>query len=141
MPRTASLIVHKSPYSPSQTIEHFKYLLQEKGITVFATIDHAKAAQKVSLQLSDIQVLLFGDPKVGTFLMQENPEIGIELPLKILVWKDENQITQIGYKDPTLLGEIYGIKKNAEILKKMEQGLAQLVMKVIKGENNEKTKS
>lgn len=127
----ATLILFKSPYSSVETVERLKSILKEKGVTVFALIDHSKAAKENGLVLADEVVVVFGDPKTGTFLMQENPEIGIELPLKILVWQNVKGETFIGYKDPLELGEKYQIKKNAEILAKMHQGLSQLVAKVI----------
>lgn len=132
MSKSSALVIATSPYSLSQTIDNIKHVLQEKGVTLFATIDHAQAAFKASLQLADEQVLIFGDPKAGTFLMQENPKIGIELPLKILVWQAANGTTYIGYKDPLLLGDAYNIKKHAEILKKMSLSLASLVEHAIK---------
>lgn len=127
MPKTSSLVIHTSTFSVAQTVERLKTALEAKQIRIFTIIDHAKAAQESSLELAAEQVLIFGDPKVGTFLMQENPEIGIELPLKILVWQDTAGTTYVGYKDPILLAEAYSIIKNAGILKKMSQGLSLLV--------------
>ena len=131
MQKMSTLIVHKSPYSQEQTIDKLKKIFQEKGVKIFTIINHSGEAHQVSLQLDDLQVLVFGDPKTGTYLMQENPEIGIELPLKILVWQSPEKQTCVGYKDPILLADMYGIKKNIEILKKMHNGLAGLVEKVI----------
>lgn len=127
-----SLIVQTSPYSPEKTLENVKAVLQAKGITLFALIDHSAEAQKGGLELRYEQLLIFGDPKTGTYLMQENPAIGIELPLKILIWQTSEGITQIGYKDPLLLAKSYGIKKNIEILEKIGQGLSQLINHSIK---------
>ncbi len=117
-------------HSLSQVMENLQRIFQAKGITLFALIDHGAEAHKAGLVLNDEQLLIFGDPKTGTFLMQENPAIGIELPLKILLWKDSEGVTHIAYKDPNHLAEVYGIKKNAGILKKMREALAALIENV-----------
>jgi beta-galactosidase len=126
-----SLIITASPYDVDTTVKKLEAALQEKGIGLFALVDHSTGAKKAGLTLNDEKLLIFGDPKIGTYLMQENPEIGIELPLKILVWKDQNGKTQIAYQDPLILQDQYGIVKNAEILKKMQGGLARLVQAAI----------
>lgn len=123
---TSQLLVHQSAHDHHQTVANIKKILQAKGVTLFAEINHAQQAHQVSLELGEEIVLIFGDPKAGTFLMQENPEIGIELPLKILVWQGAQNETWIGYKDPLKLGELYGIK-NSELLGKMSQSLSELV--------------
>jgi uncharacterized protein (DUF302 family) len=98
---------------------------------VFSIIDHSGAAQKINMDLRDEKLIIFGDPKVGTFLMQENPSIGIELPLRILIWQNVDGLVQVAYIDPISLGESYDIK-NIEILNKMSLGLANLVAEAIK---------
>lgn len=84
------------------------------------------------MSLGEEKVIIFGDPKVGTFLMQENPLIGLELPLRILVWQAEKDLIQIAYIDPLSLGESYGISKNLEILRKMKSGLSLLIAEAIR---------
>lgn len=128
----APLIIQSSEKSSSEILENLKKIFQTKEITLFALIDHSAEAHKAGLSLEDEQLLIFGDPKTGTFLMQENPAIGIELPLKILIWKDPQGMTQIAYKDPVYFTEAYGIQKNAGILHKMREALASLVEKVKK---------
>lgn len=136
MLKSNSLIVQSSTLPLDQIIAKFKKIFAEKGVTLFAHIDHAKEAEKAGLELPIEQVLIFGNPKAGTALMQENPEIGIELPLKILIWQGEKGRILIGYKDPLLLSDVYGIKKNQETLKKMSEALHQLVSNII-GVNHE----
>lgn len=136
MVKTATtLSIHSTTLSTVQVIENIKKALQSKGITLFATIDHSGEAHKAELDLPFEQLLIFGDPRTGTFLMQENPEIGIELPLKILVWQKSDGTTQIGFKDPVVLGEIYGIRKHADILHKMRDNLSQLIDKISRSNN------
>lgn len=126
------LIIHSTPHSPAQILEKLKKIFQAKNITLFALIDHSGEAHKAGLDLQYEQLLIFGDPKTGTFLMQENPAIGIELPLKILLWQTPEGVTQIAYKDPTYLAEVYEIKKNANVLQKMKDALATLIDNVKK---------
>lgn len=133
MTQTTSLqlIVHQSPYSVSTTIERLETGILAKGMKVFAKIDHANEARGVDMPLNDEVVLVFGDPKIGTFLMQENPLIGLELPLRLLVWQNEKSHTQIAYIDPISLGSAYKIYSQTAYLKKMTGGLAALIEEVI----------
>lgn len=126
------LISHESPYTVAETITRLKRVLQSKGNAIFACIEHDEEARKAGLNLQDEKVLIFGDPKVGTSLMQENPLIGIELPLRILVMQNEVKVTQIVYIDPISLGVSYKISKNSEILKKMSIGIGNLVNESLK---------
>ncbi|BBI18287.1 DUF302 domain-containing protein [Neochlamydia sp. S13] len=116
-------IVYSSAEPPSKIIEKLISIINAKNVALFALIDHAEEALKKGLKLPYEQLLIFGDPKTGTLLMQENPAIGIELPLKILVWQNDEGLTQIGYKDPTCLAANYGIKENLQILQKMNDTL------------------
>lgn len=125
------LVVQHSPYSVSETAEKLEKAIKAKGMMVFAVIDHSGEAQKVNMALHDEKVIIFGDPKVGTFLMQENPSIGMELPLRILVWENEEGLVQVAYLEPTSLGESYEISRNSEILKKMSFGIANLIGEAI----------
>lgn len=126
------LIVQQSPHSVSTTVERLEKGILAKGMKVFAKIDHANEARGVDMPLKDEIVLIFGDPRVGTFLMQENPLIGFELPLRFLVWQNENSVTHIAYVDPISLGAAYKIYSQATVLKKMSGGLAALAEEVIK---------
>ncbi len=129
-------IVHTSPYSVSTTIEKLQASLHAKQTTIFILVDHSGEARQAKLDLPDEQLLIFGDPKIGTYLMQENPAIGFDLPLKILVWQDSKGITQIAYTNPLILKERYHIEKNAGILEKMAQGLSQLINTITQKEKN-----
>lgn len=125
--KTSRAIIRKSPYSVSETIERLKKAISAKGMIMFAMIDHSGEAQKSHINLNEEKLLIFGDPKVGTFLLQENPLIGIELPLRLLVWQDEKKLTQIAYIDPLFLEENYKISKNGAVLRKMSSVLAVIV--------------
>lgn len=86
-----------SNHSVNQTVEKLEKLLQSKGIKLFALIDHSGEAAKAGMQMRPTKLLIFGNPKAGTPLMIASPSIAIDLPLKILVWEDNNGKVWISY--------------------------------------------
>lgn len=82
------IIDKPSNHSVEQTVEKFKNILQSKGVTLFALVDHSGEARKVGMKMRPTQLLIFGSPKAGTPLMLAAPSSAIDLPLKILVWED-----------------------------------------------------
>jgi uncharacterized protein (DUF302 family) len=110
----------------TDTVDRLVTALGARGTRVFARIDHAAAAREAGLELADEQLLVFGDPRVGTFLMQEEASVGYELPLRLLVW-DDGGATRIGWRPPTELAGEYGLSAQAEVLERMEGLLEQLV--------------
>jgi uncharacterized protein (DUF302 family) len=121
-----SLRVFQSPHSVAATAERLVAALGERGIGVFARIDHAGQARAVGLELPDEELVIFGDPRVGTALMQLDPEIGYELPLRVLIW-DAAGRTLVGYRAPTELAERYAVSEQAETLSRMTGLLESLV--------------
>jgi len=116
----------QSPYTFEQTIERLQEILKSKGITVFATIDHQAAAKAVGEKLAPATVLIVGNPKIGTALMQENPRFAIELPLKILIY-EENKTVKIRYEKIAAMGEKYHIKQNFATAEKIDSAMQQLI--------------
>ena len=98
-----------SPHSAAKTVERFEAILKEKGIHLFARIDHADGAAKVKLALRPTTLLIFGNPQVGTPLMQSQQTIGIDLPLRVLIWEDEKSKTWLAYNDPAYLAKRHAI--------------------------------
>lgn len=90
-------------HSVDQTVDKLKGLLQEKGITLFALIDHSGEAEKVGMKMPPTKLLIFGNPKGGTPLMLAAPSIAIDLPLKILVWQDAHGKVWVSYNSPDYL--------------------------------------
>jgi uncharacterized protein (DUF302 family) len=99
----------ESHFGPKETLDRLEADVKAKGLTVFARIDHAAGATAVGLSLLPTAVLIFGNAKGGTPLMQSNQLIGIELPLKVLVWQDTTGKTWLSYVDPTDLAKRYGL--------------------------------
>jgi uncharacterized protein (DUF302 family) len=98
-----------SNYPVDQTVDRLKNLLQSKGITLFALIDHSGEAEKVGMKMPSTKLLIFGNPKGGTPLMLAAPSIAIDLPLKILVWEDSHGKVWLSYNSPEYLKTRHGL--------------------------------
>jgi uncharacterized protein (DUF302 family) len=108
------LITIKSSFGPEETMNRFESEVRAKGMTVFAHIDHAAGAAAVGLSLRPTDLLIFGNAKGGTPLMQSVQTIGIDLPLKALVWQDAAGVTWLSYNDPAWLAKRHGADHEAE---------------------------
>jgi len=104
VPTPTGLVIKQSPYSVEETEQRFVGLIEEKGLNVFTTVDHAQNAAGADLSLSPTRVVIFGNPKLGTPLMQCAPSIAIDLPQKMLIWEDDAGQVNIAYNDPRYLG-------------------------------------
>ena len=116
----------QSPLAFEETVAALQKTLNSKGITVFATIEHHKAAEAVGESMSPATVLIVGNPKVGTALMQENPLLAIELPLKILIY-EEGKTVNIRYEKVAVIAEKYHIKQNFSTAEKIDAAMQQLI--------------
>ena len=106
-------IVEKpSNHSVEETVDKIKSILQSKGITLFALIDHSGEAEKIGMKMPPTKLLIFGSPKAGTPLMLAAPSIAIDLPLKLLVWEDQQGKVWISYNSPEYLTERHGLPQN-----------------------------
>ena len=103
------LIDIPSNHSADQTVERLKGILQTKGITLFALVDHSGEAAKAGLEMRPTKLLVFGNPKGGTPVMLAAPSSAIDLPLKILVWEDAQGKVWITYNNPSYLQERHNI--------------------------------
>jgi uncharacterized protein (DUF302 family) len=103
------LITMPSSYGPKETMERLKAEAAAKGLTILARIDHTAGATQVGLQLRPTELLIFGNAKAGTPLMQSNQEVGIDLPLKALVWEDAEGKTWLAHNDPTWIAKRHGL--------------------------------
>ncbi len=121
-----SLTTAKSAHSVPATVDRLIAALGRRGITLFARIDHAAGARQAGLELADEELVIFGDPRVGTLLMQRDATVGYELPLRLLIWDADGQ-TMIGYRRPTGLRDDYAVADQVEILQRMENLLGQII--------------
>jgi uncharacterized protein (DUF302 family) len=101
-----------SKHSVDQTVKRVKDILQSKGITLFALIDHSGEAEKVGMKMPPTKLLIFGNPKGGTPLMLAAPSVAIDLPLKILVWEDSQGKVWLSYNSPAYLQERHGLPQD-----------------------------
>jgi uncharacterized protein (DUF302 family) len=104
----------RSSHGPKDTMNRLEAQVRAKGMTVFARIDHAAGATEAGLPLRPTELLIFGNAKAGTPLMQAEQAIGIDLPLKMLVWQDASGATWLSYNDPTWLAQRHGLAGGSE---------------------------
>jgi len=115
LPRSAEdngIVSKPSNHSVDQTVENLKNILQSKGITIFAVIDHSGEAEKVGMKMPPTKLLIFGSPKAGTPLMLAAPSIAIDLPLKILVWEDGRGKVWLSYNSPEYIMKRHGVPQD-----------------------------
>ena len=117
------IISIKSSHDVKTTVDRLENILGEKGMTVFIRINHAEGAQKVGKKLRPTELIIFGNPKVGTPLMQCGQSVGIDLPQKALIWQDKAGQVWLSYNDPKYLASRHSIKECGEIIKKIEKVL------------------
>lgn len=103
-----------SMFGPKETMDRLVAAVTARGMAVLARIDHAAAAAKIGMALRPTEVLIFGNPRAGTPLMQASQTIGIDLPLRALVWQDEAGATWLGYNDPSWLARRHGPQSGFE---------------------------
>ena len=116
----------ESPLAFEETVVALQKELNSRGITIFATINHQKAAEAVGESMQPATVLIVGNPKVGTALMQENPRLAIELPLKILIY-EEDKTVKIRYEKIAAIAKKYDIKQNFATAEKIDSAMQQLI--------------
>jgi uncharacterized protein (DUF302 family) len=114
----SGIVSRPSSHSVEKTVEKLNGILQAKGVTVFALIDHSGEAEKVGMKMRPTKLIVFGSPKAGTPLMQAVPSIAIDLPLKILVWEDELGKVWLSYNSPAYLQERHSLPQ--ELLNNIE---------------------
>ena len=108
------LVSIPSSFDPKETMDRLEAALRASGVTIFARIDHAAGAAGVGETLRPTELLIFGNPKAGTPLMQAGQTIGIDLPLKALVWQDAAGKTQVSYNEPGWLARRHGLGAAAD---------------------------
>jgi len=118
------LISVKSAHSVGETIDKLQATLEAKGMTIMARVNHAAGAQKAGLELPPTELLIFGNPKIGTPLMHCQRSVAIDLPQKALAWEDAEGQVWLSYNNPEYLNQRHGLGDCAEVLKKVSGALA-----------------
>jgi uncharacterized protein (DUF302 family) len=117
-----------SRYSVPESLVRLEAILKEKGLTIFARVDHSGEAKKVGMEMRPTQLVIFGSPKGGTPLMVAAPSLAIDLPLKALAWQDEGGKVWLSYNSPEYLQQRHGIP--ADLLKNVA-GVGALIQKAV----------
>ena len=116
------IILKDSSKSVEATMNKLHNIVSKKGFTVFAVVDHQAGAAKVRMELAPSKEIIFGNPKMGTMLMQEKMEVGLDLPIRILVFEDKDKKTKIAYRDGEWLNSEHNLTKK-KLLNKMNFAL------------------
>ena len=114
----------KSTFNVEETADRMESILKKKGMTIFNRIKHSEGAGKVGIKLRDTELILFGNPKVGSPLMKCQQSVAIDLPQKALIWEDDKDNVWISYNDPRYLENRHSIADCEEVISKIEKALA-----------------
>ena len=126
------MITVASSWSVSETIDRLETVVSDAGLFVFARINHADNATQVGMGLRPTELLIFGNPRGGTPLMQDRQTSGIDLPAKALAWQDADGAVWLTYNDATWLADRHGLGAESEpAIGAIKAGLAQLVQQVV----------
>jgi len=124
-------IKKKSAFNVQETIDKLEAILKEKGIAVFAKINHFQNAKDIDLEMNESQVILFGNPKIGTLMMRKNIFLSLDLPLKIAVVKDDSSNVWVVYNSTNILRERYNFS-DSEIIERIDTLLDNIIDSIIK---------
>ncbi len=111
------IIVKKSTCSVDETVQNLKSIIRAKNLNIFAIINHHGNAKAVDMQLNESKMVIFGNPKLGTALMQQDMLVGLDLPIRILVYKDKNSLVQMAYRDGSWLEGKHILNASSKIMK------------------------
>jgi uncharacterized protein (DUF302 family) len=115
-----------SNFSPKETMDRLEAEIRAKGMSVFARVDHAAGAAEAGLELRPTTLIIFGNARGGTPLMQASQTAGIDLPLKVLVWQDAAGKTWLSYNEPSWIVQRHGLGVRAEIIDKLAAALSAM---------------
>src|SRR5438876_6458635 len=119
----------RSRFGPKETMDRLQAEIRAKGMTVFARIDHAAGAAEVGLTLRPTELIIFGNARGGTPLMESVQTVGIDLPLKALVWEDAGGETWLSYNEPSWIAQRHGVANAEPVVSKMSAALSAMSRK------------
>ena len=123
------LLSIRSRFGPNETMDRLEAAIRAQGMKVFARIDHAAGASEAGLELRPTEVIIFGNARGGTPLMQSVQTIGIDLPLKALVWEDASGTTWLSYNEPSWIARRHGVANAEPVVSKMSAALSAMSRK------------
>jgi uncharacterized protein (DUF302 family) len=130
LPIIEGLTSIRSSFGPKETMDRLEAEIRAQRMTVFARIDHAGAAAVVGLKLAPTELIIFGNARAGTPLMQSVQTVGIDLPLKVLVWEDAGGKTWLSYNEPSWIARRHGVRNAEQVVSKMGAALSAMARKV-----------
>lgn len=134
LPAAAEMIEKVSPHSVAVTMDRLVSAVEGAGATVFARVDHAAGAAKVDMELRPTQLLIFGNPKLGTPAMLDGQTAGLDLPLRVLAYADGEGVVRVTYHSPASLAQTHGLPGDAKYIQMMTGALGKLTDKAIASE-------
>lgn len=123
------LLSIRSRFGPNETMDRLEAAIRAQGMKVFARIDHAAGASEAGLELRPTEVIIFGNARGGTPLMQSVQTVGIDLPLKALVWEDASGTTWLSYNEPSWIAQRHGVANAEPVVSKMSAALSAMSRK------------
>ncbi|MEP2640588.1 DUF302 domain-containing protein [Roseobacter sp.] len=130
----ADMIEKTSPHSVADTIDRLAAAVEGAGATVFARVDHAAGAASVDMDLRPTQMLMFGNPKLGTPAMLDGQTAGLDLPMRVLAYEDADGTVHVAYHDPAGFAASHGLPADAKYIKMMTGALDKLTSKAVAAE-------
>ncbi|MDH3741185.1 MAG: DUF302 domain-containing protein [Hyphomicrobiales bacterium] len=121
----------ESPYTVTVTLDRLTGVMEAKGITIFARIDHAAGAKSIGEEMPPSELMLFGNPKLGTPLMKINPEVAFDLPLKALAWQDGDGKVWLAVTNPAELNQVYSLAGANGVIEKMTGAIKAITGKAL----------
>ena len=128
------LVTKTSPHTVAETTDRLQAAVEGAGATVFARVNHAAGAEKVGMELRPTELLVFGNPKLGTPAMLDNQTAGLDLPLRVLVYEDSNGTVKVSYHAPSSLVSTHDLPADAKYIKMMTGALDKLTGKATSAE-------
>jgi len=129
---SADIVKKTSVHSVKETMDKFETLVKSKGMSIFARVDHKENAASIDMKMNDAEVLIFGNPKGGTVLMNQDIAVSLDLPLRVAVYKDKTGKVWLSYHNPQDLKNNYDVAGGAKVLSKVEGALDKLTTAVTK---------
>ena len=126
-----NIVVKQSSHSVDKTVENIKSILNKKGVKIFSVIDHKRNSDNVGLKMNESKLIIFGNPKLGTTLMNDHMLSGLDLPLKIIVYKDKDEKVKVAFRDGSWLKKEHGLKLD-KLTSKISNILNNITDKAIK---------
>jgi len=123
------LIKMKSMHSVTVTLDRLENIVKKKGITVAVRWNHSAKANKIKIPMRETQLLIFGNPKLGSYLMTAEQTAAIDMPLKAIAWKDADGQVWLGYNDPAYIAKRHHITNRDDVVKKISKALATMTAK------------